>query len=337
MIEPQKTKPLIYVSILNWNGAEATLACLDTLLVAENPTLDVRYVVVDNASAAEDRARLQEGCRNLPVEVVVNDVNLGFAGGHNAIIKRAIGEGADYIWLVNNDCLVAPDTLALLYSLISRDISCGVVSPLIVAQHDNTVMDFCGAIHDWKKLDSICARSKDVGILQSKNFPNDLIVFGTVPLFRLEALREVGLLEDSFFAYFEDEDLSVRLSRAGWSCRIEFDAPVQHIRHKSYLEDRPPYYFYLMARNALLFYLKHTQQPYRRFIRLRLTVRSMILAQRLWDKGYPAKADACLRGALDGLLGISGPPRSNVLPPKWFSLIARKCPYRLQQWLDREA
>ena len=332
--DPRINRPLVYVSVLNWNGAEATLACLAALLATEIESVDVRYVVVDNGSSAEDRKRLREGCSGLPTVLVENERNLGFAGGHNAIIERAIGDGADYIWLVNNDCLVTPDTLAALYALISTDTACGVVSPMIVAQHDNAVIDFCGAVHDWQKLDSVCAPSKEEGQLQYKQRSADFFVYGTVPLIRVEALRVVGLLNNEYFAYYEDDDFCTRLSRAGWSIQMEFDTVVHHCRHKSYLDDKPPYFFYLMARNSMFFYVRYTPKPYRRFIRLRLAIRSMILAQKFLVKGYPDKANACLRGALDGLLGISGPPRTNVPTPKWFSWLARSCPYRFQRWLE---
>lgn len=328
------SKPLIYVSILNWNGADSTLACLAALMSSNTQSFELRYLVVDNGSAVEDLERLQQGCRCLPVKLVVNDANLGFAGGHNLILKQAINEGADYVWLVNNDCLVGSNTLTALYKLISADSACGIVSPMIVAQHDNTVVDFCGVVHDWQTLSSNCASSKEAGQLQYKQNRDNFFCYGTAPLIKVEALRDVGFLNEEYFAYFEDDEFCTRLSRAGWFVQVEFDAVVQHRRHKSYMQDKPPYFFYLMARNSILFYLKYTPKFYRHLIRLRLAARSMILAQNLLENGHKKKADACLRGAFDGLLGISGPPRSEMPPPFWFSWVARLCPYRFQQWLE---
>lgn len=324
---------IVYVSILNWNGAYSTLECVKTVMATNYRGVEIRYVVLDNGSSTEDRQLLRNGCLEFDVSLLELATNVGFSAGHNFVIKQAMDEGADFIWLLNNDCLVTQDTFAALYETMVNSPECGIVSPVIVARHDHSIMDFCGAIHDWQRLSNSFARTPMDGGIQEQRFPEDCFVSGAAPLLRIKALREVGLLDEGFFAYFEENDLCVRLHKMGWSTRVAYQTQVFHTRHKSYLRDRPPYHFYLMARNGIHFFLRHTPINYRKMIRLRLVSRAMILAQNLWEQNLDDKANACLRGVLDGLLGIEGPPRLEVQPPWWFSLTARHFPYRLQQWL----
>lgn len=133
-------------------------------------------------------------------------------------------------------------------------------------------------------------------------------------MLRISALRQVGLLREDFFAYYEDNDLCARLAAAEWTCRIASDSVVTHplpVRDS----DRPPYYFYLMLRNYLLFWSSHTPPSYRRFLRLRLLDQAFFDATKLYRAGFKAHGDAALLGIYDYLRGRFGAPGSLVRPP----------------------
>jgi len=323
----------VFISILNWNAAAATLECLRTVFSSAAAMVNTTVVVLDNGSRNEDWSELHAGCSGSSVRIVRREKNTGFAGGHNTVIRMALEQKADFIWLLNNDALVEPDTLYRLLSHMQDNPRLGAVSPVIYARHDPSVVDFCGAIHNWQALDSICARSLEAGQRMQQNHPREFFLFGTAPLLRIAAIRQTGVLEDRLFAYYEDDDLCIRLSNLGWESRVAFDVSILHVRHRSYADDRPAYYFYLMARNSIIFYAKHTPYSQRRLLRLRLFARAMIKAALMEERGYKEKANAILTGTLHGLKNIGGPPQPNVPAPAWLKLVAKIFPYRLQQWL----
>ena len=326
----------VFISILNWNDAASTLNCVGAVRqTITSIDVAITLVVLDNGSRDDDWAALQQGLITSDVLLIRQETNTGFAAGHNVVIRQAIEYKADYIWLLNNDAIVKPDTLGGLLGTISVNGECGVVSPLIYARYDEKIVDFVGAIHSWNELGSRCANDRSTAIALQEEHPADFFVYGTAPLFRLSALKTSGLLDESFFAYYEDDDLCSRLQQEGWQARMAFNTEIRHGLMKSFHDERPPYYFYLMARNSLLFYLRHTPPAFRRMIRLRLFSRSMIKAALLRERGLPEKSNACLLGIWDGLFGRGGPPRLNVSPPPWLVTLSNIFPYRLQQWLDR--
>jgi GT2 family glycosyltransferase len=238
-------------------------------------------------------------------------------------MRMAIDQGSDFIWLVNSDAVIDPACLDQLLALIQSRPDCGAVSPLVLALDDDAEIDFCGARHDWQQLETARASSVEEAQRWEHETPETMWTSGTVVMYRVAALRQTGMLDDRLFAYYEDNDIGVRLSQAGWRSLIAFDARARHLRYVYDLHHRPPYYFYLMTRNGILFWLKHTPAPYRRRIRLRLLDRSLFLANILFSKSQHEKARACMLGALDGLLGRGGPPRLERRVPRLFDLLRR--------------
>jgi len=326
----------VFVSILNWNDAASTLRCVRAVCASIVPDgVAIKLIVVDNGSSLEDWNALQNGMDHGDVTLIRNEINLGFAAGHNVVIREAIERKADYIWLLNNDALVNGDTLSGLLDVYDMTPDCGIVSPLIYATHDGRTVDFIGATHDWKNLRATHASDVATAEKMQTNCPTDFFVFGTAPLVRMTALIDVGFLDEKFFAYYEDDDLCARLARLGWSSKMAFSTSILHFRRKAVSAERPRYFFYLMARNALFFYLTHTPTENRRWIRLRLFGRAMITAANLREHGQIEKRNACLLGIWDGLFDRSGPPRLDVSPSAWLQLLSNVFPYRLQQWLDK--
>lgn len=308
----------VLVSILNWNTAAMTAECVASVLQLERdagPDLNVKLdvVVIDNGSKAEDWQALQASIDPNQVTLLRQERNLGFAGGHNVAIRRAIERHADYVWLVNSDALLAPDCMVKMVALMESDPRCGSVSPVIRALHDDSHMDFCGARRDWAMLDSQRTGSIDDARALEAAHPDDMWLAGTVVMFRVAALARIGGLNEKLFAYFEDDDIGVRLSKDGWRNRMAFDALARHAQPN--VKERPPHYFYLLYRNSFLFWLEHTPAPYRRFLRLRLLDRAVFTANRLYRRGLDHKAEACLLGVLDGLQGRGGPVDLTRRPP----------------------
>src|SRR3989338_5520706 len=97
----------ISIIILNWNGLKDTLACLETVFKIDYPNFDV--AVVDNASSDGSASVVKE--RFPQAHFIQNKENLGFAEGNNVGMRVALENGADYIFILNNDTVVDKDIL----------------------------------------------------------------------------------------------------------------------------------------------------------------------------------------------------------------------------------
>ncbi len=136
------TAPAIFIVILNWNGWRDTHACLGSLTGLTYP--NSRGVVVDNASADGSEARLR--ALHPALTLLQSGANLGFAGGNNVGLRYALENGAEYVWLLNNDTLVEPDALTALVDKMQREPDLGLCGSTLLYEADrNTVQALGGA------------------------------------------------------------------------------------------------------------------------------------------------------------------------------------------------
>ena len=298
----------ITISVLNWNSAEESLRCVDSVLTQDSSGFTVQLLVIDNGSAGPDWKLLEHGAEIRGVTVFRQNNNLGFAGGHNLSLRRALGDGTDFVWLINSDAIVESGTLKQLIAVMDQDKTCGAVSPVIIGMHDAQHVDFCGAMHDWTNLDSTKPLIQDDALQLEKLRPFDMWVVGTAVLFRVGALNVVGLLDDRLFAYYEDDDICARLASAGWCSRLAVNTRIKHSCYAGVVTARPPYYFYLMQRNYFTFWLAHTPTRFRKLIKLRLLDRSLYKVNGLYHRGFKKIGDAALLGLADAVFKRSGPP-----------------------------
>jgi GT2 family glycosyltransferase len=309
----------ILISILNWNASEKTEACIESLipvLQAVDLSIDIR--VIDNGSNAQQVSVLQEVAKKYPlVDVAFLSTNLGFTGGQNANIRYSLDRNYDYVWLLNNDTVVYPDALAELVSAMESDVTCGASSPVILRLGNPSVVDFCGAVHDWSYIDTIRPISPTDASKFLALHKDKVWAVGTALLIRCATVRQIGLLNSHFFAYYEDDDFGARLIANGWRTRVVLSAKIEHACFEGDMYQRPPYFFYLMTRNAVLFAIAHVPSGFRRNLRVRFIIRSYFMAEKLYNLGYAAKAQACLLGLADGLAGRGGPPVLDRTLPIW--------------------
>src|SRR5579871_2335057 len=106
----QGITPAVAVVVLSWNGRDDTLACLASLAKADAPGLVT--IVADNGSADGTAEAVAEQFPT--VELIQNGANLGFAGGNNAGIRRALELGATHVLVLNNDTELDPGFLGAL-------------------------------------------------------------------------------------------------------------------------------------------------------------------------------------------------------------------------------
>lgn len=300
----------VLISILNWNHAENTQACLRSLQQAGYlARTDIQVVVTDNGSAAEDTERAALAAAECGVQFRRNAQNLGFAGGHNALLQEALTNGIAFVWLLNNDSLVQPGTVEALLAAMAEDPLCAVASPCL-AYEDTGEVYFAGAVQDWPVMGSRwCPAPWDHQFHEQNR--NRVWAVGTAILLRTAAVRQVGMLNEELFAYYEDDELGERLLRAGWRCSVLKDVSILHNRKSNQDVKRPAYFYYLMSRNWLWFYSRFTPPAHRRWLLLRLLATGCDRAKRLSSEGYVELSNATLLGLTDGLRGRLGKPVLN--------------------------
>ncbi len=202
------------IVIPNWNGADDLADCLDSLL---KQTLQADIIVVDNGSTDNSLKLLAE--RYPQVEVITHNKNLGFTGGVNAGMKRALEKGVDYIALFNNDAVADKDWLKTLAQFLDQNPKAGIVVSKLLTR-DGERIDSTGEMYTVWGL----AYPRGRGEPSSDRYDNDRWVFGAsggACLYRSKALKQIGLYDKDFFAYYDDVDISFRAQLAGWKVAYE--------------------------------------------------------------------------------------------------------------------
>lgn len=216
--------PSVAIILVNWNGFEFTAACLDSLRKVDY--LDFRVILVDNASQNQEGQRLKKAFPE--IDLIGNSENLGFAGGNNSGIRQALDQGYSHVLLLNNDTIVEPDFLGQMIRKFDQNPQLGVVQPLICFLHDRSQIWSAGG-----KWNGFLGRAitlgdrENVNSFHSKGRNLDWAT-GCCLLITREALLKTGLLNESYFAYFEDVEWSLRFRENGFEIELATEAKIYH-------------------------------------------------------------------------------------------------------------
>ena len=242
--------PKVFISVLNWNGLDDTIECLESVFKMEY--LNRNVVVVDNAST-DGSASIIQGM--FPQVILIeNKENLGFTGGHNVGIRYAIEHGADYVWLLNNDAIVEVETLSALIDAAEKDPLIGLISPQINDYSNPVKVQFRGSYFDWKAFEEISPSNNNNSDEVDSKFQTgrDVTLWGTALLIKRAVIAKVGYLDEKYFAYREDLDYSIRALKANFRNVLHSGARISHKNDPSMHENKSPYYYYYMLRNIYL-------------------------------------------------------------------------------------
>lgn len=225
------------------------------IAAVQRSTHPCAIIAVDNGPPPGKPERLGD---HLDAEVLLVEAeeNLGFGGGSNLGIVLALARGADFVWLVNPDVVVAEDALAALLEASAANPRAGLLSPRIY--HGGTEPKriwFDGGQIDWSRggaTSHFGSRMTDEQRPAVDAFRVDYVT-GAALLVRAEVFDEVGLIPEDYFMYYEETELCVRAARAGWDSYAVPRARADHFR-RSTEDDLPrPYFIYYTVRNRILF------------------------------------------------------------------------------------
>ncbi len=208
------------VIVLNWNGRDLLLDCLKAL--DEQTSDSFETIVVDNGSTDGSVEAAREAFPH--VTLIAEPENRGFCEGNNIAIAMAATE---LIVLVNNDAEVAPDFIERVIEHADREPEYGMYAARVLMFDRREVFDSTGLL---VYPDGICRSrgwlEKDVGQYDTSEEvigPN-----GCAAVYRRTMLEDVGLFDESYFAYLEDLDLAFRGQLRGWRCLYLPDAVAYH-------------------------------------------------------------------------------------------------------------
>jgi GT2 family glycosyltransferase len=217
--------PQVTVIVLNWNARAITSECLESLRKVTYP--DYTVLCVDNGSTDGSIPYMKE--LHPHVEFIANTVNLGFAGGNNVGMRSAMEKGSDYVLLLNNDTEVDPNFLSELINVAEGDPKIGIVGSKICYYDEPGRLWFGGGhINFWSgNAHHMGERELDDGRFD-RTGDTDYIT-GCSMLIKRKVLEDIGLLDESYFLYYEDSDFCSRARKRGY--RLVY-APASLVLHK---------------------------------------------------------------------------------------------------------
>ena len=239
----------VWAVLVNWNGGDRNLVCVESLLGAGLPADQI--VFVDNGSS--DGSLELVRAEHPGLSFVAHEQNNGFAAASSVGAEVALEAGAEAVFFVNNDVLLLDDCLDRLVHALSEEPRVGMVGPRVLFQRERSRVWCAGGRVAWRgNILTLIAHGEDDGPEWELEREVDFVA-GCALLARRELLLQVGCFSPEWFAYFEDADLGLRASREGWSSRVIGKAACLHDASASTGGGYSPRRKYMMGVNSIWF------------------------------------------------------------------------------------
>jgi GT2 family glycosyltransferase len=246
--------PLVSIVSINFNQAKMTCEMIESVKQITYPNYEI--IIVDNGSPTDKPEEIKEQFPE--IKLIVSETNLGFAGGNNLGIKEASG---DYILFLNNDTEVEPDFLEPLVDQCLSDPQIGLVSPKInyFFSENKKTIQYAGSIG----INPSTGRGEKIGSFHfDKGQYNDIretqLGHGAAMLIPTKVIKEVGLMPDIFFLYYEEHDWCEKIKQAGYKVWYVGTSTIYHKESMS-VGKNSPLRMYYMTRGRLLYTRRNTR------------------------------------------------------------------------------
>ena len=245
----------VAVIVVNWKKYDITSSCIESILNSTNSNFKI--ILVDNES---DNKKVKNFKYRDEIKIIQNKKNEGFSKANNIGIDYALKNNYDYTILINNDTIVEKNLIeVLLKTAQAKNFS--VVQPLILKYNGKEIWNAGGRINYF--FGNFITRKKVGNSLNSSHELTEWLT-GCCCLFKTKIFKEIGKLDESFFAYYEDVDFSLRLKKHGYKIGFTSKTHIYHYESFSSISNNSkggklsPYIHYLNIRNHILILKKHS-------------------------------------------------------------------------------
>ena len=224
------------IVILNYNSYKYTIRCVKSIMDQSSACKSVIYIV-DNASTDGSCMKLQDHYEGeTAVRILKSKRNGGYSYGNNIGINRAVRDGAEYIFILNPDTCLINDAVSYMVRALEENPDAGAVGPQLhqpdgYGQIARTCYTFSKAVFSKKPFCFFMPRNKlqrDVQWRGKGQFKFDGMVAGCFFALRTEDFCKIGLFDEDFFLYNEEDVIAYKLKAVGKKSMIIPDAAVYH-------------------------------------------------------------------------------------------------------------
>ncbi|WP_213880168.1 glycosyltransferase family 2 protein [Pseudomonas sp. dw_358] len=301
--------------VLNWNGADQTIACMDSLKLH----CDIPVVIIDNGSKDDSVARLtaylnaesgedvlvasEDQIKSISQKhkrtLISNNGNYGYAGGNNIGLEYALRAGYEYFWILNNDIVLEDGALEALLTTMEEDPKCGFAASVLVYENNPNIIQCVGGgtIYPWLGKTKLIGKNANRSELTPglPTFPKPDYVMGASMLISRAVLETVGLMEDRYFMYSEELDWQYRGAKAGFSFKVSEHSFARHGDSGS-SKGRSHMFHYYRNRAAIMYNKKFHSTPV--WLMSALTLTAITILQ---NRKSPKNIRYGIKGVAEGL------------------------------------
>jgi GT2 family glycosyltransferase len=226
------------IVILNYNTYDDTLACVDSIKkYTENSSYQI--YVVDNASPDKSGSMLKmKYAGDDKVSVIVSESNLGFSGGNNIGIRKALEDGFEYIYLLNSDIVLQNDAFAFMQAAFESNDNVAVVGPSILdrekryaqfARRGISLASYLASRRGFVKFfPQVKNKLRFYKYSIDEDFVFDGMVYGCCFGMTADFIRQSKCLDENLFMFYEEDILAYVLQRLGKKAMIASKAKIIH-------------------------------------------------------------------------------------------------------------
>jgi len=247
--------PAVCIVLLNWNGKQDTIACIESLKKISYD--NAKIVVVDNAST-------DGSVESIPslypdIEFISLDNNRLYAGGNNAAFEKFWDKDYPYFLILNNDTTVEPEFIEPLVERLEKYPKIGIAGPKILYyDHPEMIWSAGGRINFWRgKIFHRGIRQFD-GPKWNQATQVDYLS-GCCFLIHRDLLKTLNGFDESYYIYTEDTDLCLRAAKLGYSIFYEPRSVMYHKVSSSSGGGLTPFKIYHRIRSTHLFFRRHAK------------------------------------------------------------------------------
>lgn len=315
------SEPKVYIIIINVDASTDTLECVRSIL--QNKYSNYSIIIVENSRNDEEYLKLKGYLRDegIPhfgfdreeienvmqprdagsarVILLRNRRVSGFSENNNLGIRYARSAGDfQYIWILNNDTVISPNSLAALVEYAEANRLVGITGSVLLFYDNPSTIQALGGGKNHPLLGgiktfckgkdkSVAEKIGDAAVRAGVN-----MISGASSLLRKELLDEIGLMDETYFLYGEDLDYSTRAIKAGWKIGVATASVVLH-KHNT-----------LTRKKSLVFYYYHNFRSYTIYLRKneRVAVVLIGLCSLLINSFRKTRSFACVKAGLQGII-----------------------------------